>query len=223
MSDDTKKHIKILLADDHVVVRAGLRALLEERAANEKEEEDLEVMIAEASDGLEAIDLAVKLSPDVVLMDIQMPRADGIAATRKIKLANPNIQIVMLTTFETEVDVTRAINAGAIGYLMKDAPRTAIVAAVRAAARGESTFSPKAATHLMSRARGDGAPSLSRREVDVLERVAKGATNREVAEALRVSEATVKTHLLHAFEKLGVSDRTAAVTVALERKLIRLA
>ncbi len=151
-----------------------------------------------------------------------MPMVDGIAATRKIKLARAEVQIVILTTFETEADVTRAVNAGAIGYLLKDSPGATIVEAVRAAARGQSTLSPQAAAHLMTRSRGD-APTLSRREIDVLERVAKGASNREVAEALRVSEATVKTHLLHAFEKLGVSDRTAAVTVALERKLIRLA
>jgi len=213
MSDSLSPSITILLADDHLVVRAGLRAILS--VANFE-------VVGEASNGEEAIDLVVKLAPRVVVMDIQMPMVDGIAATRKIKLARAEVQIVILTTFETEADVTRAVNAGAIGYLLKDSPGATIVEAVRAAARGQSTLSPQAAAHLMTRSRGD-APTLSRREIDVLERVAKGASNREVAEALRVSEATVKTHLLHAFEKLGVSDRTAAVTVALERKLIRLA
>jgi DNA-binding NarL/FixJ family response regulator len=206
------ERITIVLADDHPVVRAGLRALLDG---------DFDV-VGEASDGEEAIALALQLAPRVVLMDLQMPTVDGIAATRKIKLARPDVQVIILTTFATEADVTRAISAGAIGYMLKDAPRSAIVEAVRAAARGQSTLAPEAASHLMTRARGD-APAISPRELEVLERVARGASNREIAKALRISEATVKTHLLHVFEKLGVSDRTAAVTAALERKLFRLA
>jgi DNA-binding NarL/FixJ family response regulator len=204
--------ISVLLADDHAVVRAGLRAMLAEP--------DLEV-VGEAADGLEALDLAAKLGPSVVLMDLMMPKLDGVAATRRIKLARPETAVVVLTTFDTEADVTRALAAGAIGYLLKDAPRSEIVGAVRAAASGRTVLSSAAAAHLVSRTRGE-APALTKREIDVLERVARGATNAQIAKALRISEATVKTHLLHAFEKLGVDDRTAAVTAAIERKLIRL-
>jgi DNA-binding NarL/FixJ family response regulator len=204
--------VTVLVVDDHPVVRAGLRALLTSAG--------LEV-VAEATDGEEAVDLCVRLAPRVVLMDIQMPKLDGIAATRKMKLVRPDVQVVMLTTFETEADVTRAVAAGAVGYLLKDAPAKDLVEAVRQAALGRSVLSPQAAAHLMTRTRAD-APSLSRRELEVLERVAKGQTNAEIGKTLRISEATVKTHLLHVFEKLGVADRTAAVTVALERKLLRL-
>jgi DNA-binding NarL/FixJ family response regulator len=204
--------ITVIIADDHEVVRAGLRAML--TAAG------IEV-IGEAADGADAVELVSKLKPRVVLMDLQMPELDGIAATKKIKLAGTTSRVVILTTFETEADVTRAVGAGATGYLLKDAPAADIVNAVRMAAQGMSALSPRVAGHLMSRERGDAA-ALSRREIDVLQRVAKGESNREIAAALRVSEATVKTHLLHVFEKLGVSDRTAAVTVAVERKILRL-
>jgi DNA-binding NarL/FixJ family response regulator len=204
--------IGILLVDDHPVVRAGLRALLAQP--------DL-MVVGEASDGEEAVDLAVRLEPRVVLMDIEMPKLDRIAATRRIKLARPQIAVVILTTFEAEADVTRAVDAGALGYLLKDAPSSEILAAIRGAAAGRPTLAPQAAARVMARARSD-APSLSRRELEILERVAKGATNPEIAKALRISEATVKTHLLHVFEKLGVSDRTAAVTTAIERKILRI-
>jgi DNA-binding NarL/FixJ family response regulator len=204
--------IRILVVDDHVVVRAGLCAILADA--------DFEV-VGEAADGEEALDLAVRLAPDVVLMDLQIPKLDGFAATRRIKMSKPSAQVVVLTTFETEADVTRAVDAGAIGYVLKDAPRSEIVQAVRAAAAGRATLSPQAAAHLMARTRTD-APSLSRRELEVLERVAKGASNGEIAKALKISEATVKTHLLHVFGKLGVNDRTAAVTLALERKILRI-
>lgn len=211
----TTERIRVLVADDHVVVRAGLRAMLSEP--------DLEV-VGEAGDGEEALALAATLEPDVVLMDLSMPKLDGFAATRRIKIGQPKVQIVVLTTFETEADVTRAIDAGAIGYLLKDAPRSEIVRAVRAAASGRATLAPEAAARLMARSKGPNeARALTRRELDVLERVAKGATNAEIAKALRVSEATVKTHLLHVFEKLGVDDRTAAVTRAIERKILRIA
>lgn len=206
--------VRVLVADDHVVVRAGLRAMLSDP--------DLEV-VGEASDGEEAVALAAQLSPDVVLMDLSMPKLDGCAATRRIKMGQPGVHVVVLTTFETEADVTRAIDAGAIGYLLKDAPRSDIVRAVRAAASGRATLAPEAAARLMKRSKAQSdARSLTRRELDVLERVAKGATNAEIAKALRVSEATVKTHLLHVFEKLGVTDRTAAVTRAIERKILRI-
>jgi DNA-binding NarL/FixJ family response regulator len=204
--------ISILLVDDHPVVRAGLRALLAQP--------DLAI-VGEACDGEEAVDLAVTLSPDVVLMDIEMPKLDGIAATRRIKLALPKTAVVILTTFETEADVTRAVDAGAIGYLLKDSPSSEILGAIRAAAAGRPTLAPQAAARVMARARTD-APVLSRRELEILEHVAKGSTNAAIAKALRISEATVKTHLLHVFEKLGVKDRTAAVTTAIERKILRI-
>ena len=204
--------IRVLIADDHAVVRAGLRALLVA--------DDLEV-IGEAADGEEALKLAIELSPNVVLMDLSMPKLDGFGATRRIKLAKPEIHMVVLTTFETEADVTRAIDAGAIGYLLKDAPKEEIGRAVRAAASGRATLAAEAAAHLMNDRKTE-QKTLTRRELDVLERVAKGATNAEIAKALRISEATVKTHLLHVFEKLEVDDRTAAVTRAVERKILRL-
>jgi DNA-binding NarL/FixJ family response regulator len=204
--------ISVLLVDDHPVVRAGLRTLLAQP--------DLAV-VAEACDGDEAVELAVRLEPNVVLMDIEMPKLDGIAATRRIKLARPQIAVVILTTFETEADVTRAVDAGALGYLLKDSPSSEILGAIRGAAAGRATLSPQAAARVMARARTD-APALSRRELEILERVAKGSTNAAIAKALRISEATVKTHLLHVFEKLGVKDRTAAVTTAIERKILRI-
>ncbi len=202
--------IRILLADDHAVVRAGLRSMLG----------DFEI-VGEATDGEEAVKLAIELAPNVVLMDLSMPKLDGFGATRRIKLAKPEVHVVVLTTFETEADVTRAVDAGAIAYLLKDAPKDTIVQAVRAAASGQSTLAPQAAAHLMNKGKTDST-ALTRRELDVLERVAKGATNGEIAKALRISEATVKTHLLHVYEKLGVDDRTAAVTRAIERKILRL-
>ena len=202
--------IRILLADDHAVVRAGLRSMLG----------DFEI-VGEATDGEEAVKLAIELAPNVVLMGLSMPKLDGFGATRRIKLAKPEVHVVVLTTFETEADVTRAVDAGAIAYLLKDAPKDTIVQAVRAAASGQSTLAPQAAAHLMNKGKTDST-ALTRRELDVLERVAKGATNGEIAKALRISEATVKTHLLHVYEKLGVDDRTAAVTRAIERKILRL-
>src|SRR5262249_25970200 len=157
------ERIRILLVDDHPVVRAGLRALLHA--------DDLEV-VGEGSDGAEALELVMKLSPHVVLMDLQMPKLDGVAATRQIKMAKPSVHVVILTTFETEADVTRAVDAGAIGYVLKDAPRNEIVQAIRAAAAGRASLSAQAASHLMARTRSD-SPSLSRRELEVLERVAQ--------------------------------------------------
>src|SRR5262249_23664446 len=135
----------------------------------------------------EAVSLAVNLAPDVMLMDLQMPKLDGIAATRRIKLAKPEVHVVVLTTYETEADVTRAVDAGALAYLLKDAPKSEIVQAVRAAAAGRATLSPAAAARLMARSKTD-APSLTRRELEILERVAAGATNVEIAKTLRISE-----------------------------------
>jgi len=204
--------IRLLLVDDHDVVRAGLRAMLSGP--------EIEI-VGEAQNGEVALELALSLSPDVVLMDLSMPKLDGFGATRRIKLAKPEIQVIVLTTFETAADVTRAIDAGAIGYLLKDAGRAEILNAVRAAKRGQPTLAPAAAAHLMAKSKTE-TRALSRRELEILERVAKGETNGVIAKALRISEATVKTHLLHVFEKLGVDDRTAAVTKAIELKILRI-
>jgi DNA-binding NarL/FixJ family response regulator len=202
--------IRLLIADDHPVVRDGLRGMV-------ASEPDLEV-VGEAGDGLEALALVPRVRPDVALVDLRMPALDGVATIRALRERHPEVRVLVLTTFDTERDVVSAIEAGATGYLLKDAPRAELFRAVRAAARGETVL----ATRLVGQLREPAAQPLTQRELQVLELVARGATNREVAARLQVSEATVKTHLVHAFGKLGVSDRTAAVTTALERRLIRL-
>jgi DNA-binding NarL/FixJ family response regulator len=206
--------IRLLVADDHPVVRDGLRGMLAGQP-------DLEV-VGEAADGAEAVALAPRLRPDVVLMDLRMPGMDGVDAIRKLRTSFPDARILVLTTFDTDTDVVRAIEAGATGYLLKDTPREELVRAIRAAARGEAVLAPAVATKLLGQMRALApAGALSARELEVLELVARGATNREAGAKLFISEATVKTHLLHVFEKLGVSDRTAAVTTAIERGLLR--
>jgi DNA-binding NarL/FixJ family response regulator len=160
--------------------------------------------------------------PDVALVDLRMPGLDGVATIRALRERHPEVRVLVLTTFDTESDVVSAIEAGATGYLLKDAPRAELFRAIRAAARGEAVLAPAVATRLVGQLREPAAPALTARELQVLELVARGATNRMVAARLHVSEATVKTHLVHAFGKLGVSDRTAAVAVALERRLFRL-
>jgi DNA-binding NarL/FixJ family response regulator len=203
-----------VIADDHPVVRAGLRGMLEP-------ESDIEV-VGEATNGREAVSLVGRLEPEVVLMDLQMPELDGVAATKQIRDRYPETNVLVLTTFDTDADITRAISAGATGYLLKDAPRQDLFQAIRAAARGESVLTPAVASRLMSKMRGPGVQSLSEREIEVLTQVADGNSNKDIAAKLYISEATVKTHLVHIFGKLGVDDRTAAVTVALEQGIIRL-
>jgi DNA-binding NarL/FixJ family response regulator len=204
--------IRVLLADDHPVVRAGVAALL---AA----EPDL-VVVGEAADGEEVVEMAAKLMPDVVLMDLRMPRLDGVAATAKITAAQPAIHVLVLTTYDTDGDIVRAVEAGAAGYLLKDAGRGALADAVRAAARGETVLAPPVAARLVKRMRSPAPEALTARETEVLALVARGGTNAEIGRELFISEATVKTHLLRAFAKLGVDDRTAAVTVAIERGVL---
>jgi len=206
--------VRVVIADDHPVVRAGLRGMLEP-------EPDIEV-VAEATDGREAVSLVGRLEPEVVLMDLQMPELDGVAATKQIRDRYPKTNVLVLTTFDTDADITRAISAGATGYLLKDAPRQELFQAIRAAARGESVLTPAVASRLMSKMRGPAVQALSEREIEVLTQVADGKSNKDIASKLYISEATVKTHLVHIFGKLGVDDRTAAVTVALERGIIRL-
>ncbi|MFI6100169.1 response regulator [Lentzea sp. NPDC051213] len=197
--------IRVLLADDHPVVRFGLRTILEGQP-------DLTV-IGECGCGEDAVRLAGELAPDVVLMDLKMPGMDGATATGKV-VASTACRVVVLTTFDTDGDILRAIEAGATAYLLKDAPSDELINAVRAAARGQTVLASPVATKLVSAVQ---RPGLSAREAEVLALVARGLSNIAISQELSVSEATVKSHLLHVFTKLDVNDRTAAVTVALSR------
>jgi DNA-binding NarL/FixJ family response regulator len=204
--------IRILLVDDHPVVREGLRGMLEA-------EEDL-VVIGEAGSGDEAVALANAEKPDVILMDLRMPGLDGAGATEKIMAGSSGSRVIVLTTYESDADILRAVEAGATGYLLKDASRAELAGAIRAAMRGETVLAPSVAGRLVRRMRQPATQSLSAREVEVLRLVGKGLTNADVGAALHISEATVKTHLLRVFNKLGVSDRTAAVTTAMSRGIL---
>lgn len=209
-----KETIKLLICDDHPVVRSGLRGMLETQP-------DLEV-VAEATDGDEAIEFARRHRPDVVLMDLRMPSIDGVIATERIRAENPAINVLILTTYETDADVTRAVTAGALGFLLKDAPEERIFGAIRDVARGTSPLSPSVATRLVERMRGNNENSLSSREVEILQLVSQGVNNKSIANRLWISEATVKSHLNRVFDKLDAVDRTSAVTAALKRGIIRL-
>jgi len=206
--------VRVLIVDDHPVVQNGLRGMLDGEPGV--------AVVGEASDGAEALTVAERLAPDVVLMDLRMPGMDGIEATAAFSARGGMPRVLVLTTYDTDADVLRAVEAGATGYLLKDASSGELVRAVRAVARGESVLAPVALSRLTRRVRTPDADAPTARELDVLRQVARGASNREVAAALHISEATVKSHLLHLFVKLGVEDRTAAVTVALRRGLIRL-
>ena len=204
--------IRVLLVDDHPVVRFGLRSLLEA-------EDDLEV-VGEASDGEQAVDMCRVHQPDVVLMDLRMPGGDGTTATARLSAEMPAVHVLVLTTYDGDRDILRAVEAGAKGYLLKDTPRDVLTDAVRAAARGETVLAPPVAARLMRRLRAPASESLTPREVEVLQAVARGRTNAQIGRELSIGEATVKTHLLRAFAKLGVDDRTHAVTVAMQRGLL---
>jgi DNA-binding NarL/FixJ family response regulator len=208
------KPVRLLIADDHPIVRAGFEGMLAEKP-------DLED-VGEAGNGEEAVRLADQLRPDVVLMDLRMPEVDGVEAIGRIKEDHPHVHILVLTTYDSDADILRAIEAGATGYLLKDTPREELFRAIRAAARGEPVLAPSVTARLMQRAKTPSQAALSGREIEVLELVARGKSNRELARDLHLSEATVKSHLIHIFDKLGVTDRTAAVTVALERGILRL-
>lgn len=203
--------IRVLVADDHPIVRSGIVALLQTA-------EDVEV-VGEASTGLEAVQLSLEATPDVVLMDLRMPGIDGDEATARILAAQPGVRVLILTTYESDDSILTAIEAGASGYLLKAAPQEEILAGVRAVARGDVALAPRIAALLVQRVK-TRAPSLSPRETEVLRLVAAGRSNPAIAAELFVGEATVKTHLLHVFEKLGVSDRTRAVTRAMELGLL---
>lgn len=206
--------IHILIADDHPVVREGLAGMLAGQA-------DFEV-VATVADGQQAIESFKQLSPDVVLMDLRMPTLDGVGAIEAIKKLNPKANIIVLTTYDSDADIVRAIEAGATGYLLKDTPREELFRAIRSASTGESVLAPAVASRLMTRMRAPAEENLSAREIEVLELVAKGNSNKEVGKVLHISTATVKTHLIHIYSKLGVTDRTSAVTTAIERGIIAL-
>jgi DNA-binding NarL/FixJ family response regulator len=211
--------IRVLVADDHPIVRSGIVALLQDAA-------DIDV-VGQAVNGLEAVRLAGELAPDLVVMDLRMPGLGGAEATAEIMATVPGVRVLVLTTYETDDDILPAIEAGASGYLVKAAPQEEILAGVRAVAGGQTVLAPSIASKLVermraNRMRADRAPSpkLSARELDVLRLVAAGKSNPEIGRALFIGDATVKTHLQHVFEKLEVTDRTRAVTRAMELGLL---
>lgn len=211
--------IRILIADDHPVVREGLFAML-------SRESDFEV-VGEARDGVEAVNKAKELSPEVVLMDLRMPELDGVEAMNQIKSAKPNTKFIILTTYSDDEYIFRGIEAGARGYLLKDAPREELFKAIRAVHRGESLIQPVVASKVLDRLtelsrRAPSGEELSERELEVLRLMAKGAANKEIGVELSIAQSTVKTHISTIFQKLGVNDRTGAVTEALKKGIIRL-
>ncbi|MGW3679254.1 response regulator [Streptomyces prasinus] len=211
MTDAAPSTVSVLIVDDHPVVRDGLRGMLESVPGFR--------VLGEAANGTEALERAAALDPDVVLMDLRMPGGPGVDAIRELARRGARAKVLVLTTYDTDSDTLPAIEAGATGYLLKDAPRQELFTAVRAAAEGRTVLSPAVASRLVSAVRTPAAP-LSAREREVLALVARGTSNRETARELFISEATVKTHLTHLYAKLGVKDRAAAVAVAYERGIL---
>lgn len=204
--------ITLLVVDDHPVVRNGLRSMFAAAPGF--------AVLAEAADGREAVALAEELRPDVVLMDLRMPGGGGVEAITEITRRGLPCKVLVLTTYDTDTDTIPAIEAGATGYLLKDAPREDLFNAVRAAAEGRTVLSPDIAARLVTRVREPRSGTLSAREREVLRLVSRGTANREIAAELFISEATVKTHLTHIYAKLGVKDRAAAVATAYDRRLL---
>jgi len=205
--------IRIVIADDHPIFRAGLQGLL-------SAQEDFEV-VGEAANGREAVAIVRHAHPQVLLLDLQMPELDGLGAIREIRTVAPDTRVLVLTTYDSDADILRAVEAGATGYLLKDTPREDLFKAIRATARGDSVLSPSVASKLIGRARGPVERSLSAREIEVLTLVARGVSNKIIGKDLRISEATVKTHLLHIFAKLGAGNRSQAVVIAYEAGVVR--
>ncbi len=204
--------IRVMIVDDHPVVRNGLSGMF----AGEREFE----VVGEAADGSDAVRRAQALGPDVILMDLRMPDMDGVRAIAALTAAGVPARVLVLTTYDTDGDVLAAIEAGATGYLLKDTPPDELFKAVRAAARGETVLSPTVATRVVGQMRTPTREPISQRELEVLELIAQGASNRTAAARLFISEATVKTHLMHVYDKLGVNDRAAAVAEAFNRGLL---
>jgi len=211
--------IRILIADDHPVVREGLTAMLDRQ-------EDMEV-VGDASNGAAAVSKAAETAPDVILMDLRMPVMDGVEAMRAIAAQQPSVSFIVLTTYDNDEYIFKGIEAGARAYLLKDSPREELFKAIRAVHRGESLIQPSVASKVLDRfatlSRQSQSPELlSEREKEVLRLMATGAANKALASALFISESTVKTHVQSIFQKLDVSDRTGAVTQALQRGIISL-
>ncbi|MEW1889996.1 response regulator transcription factor [Streptomyces sp. IBSBF 3010] len=209
----TPAPLRIVLADDHTVMRAGLVALL-------GSEPTLDI-VGEASNGREAVALVERLRPDVALLDLRMPVLDGVGATTEIVAGPAPTRVLILTTYDTDADIERGVEAGATGYLLKDATREQLVDAIHAASRGETVLAPRVAQRLVAKMRRPAPVALTARESDVLEAVADGLSNAEIGRRLFIGEATVKTHLLRIFAKLDVNDRTRAVVVALDTGLLK--
>ncbi|MEU7135023.1 response regulator transcription factor [Streptomyces sp. NPDC046261] len=212
MADVTRDRLRIIVVDDHTVMRAGVVALLAAEPAID--------VVGEAGDGRAGVELAQRLRPDVALVDLRMPVLDGVAATAEIIAGGTGTRVLILTTYDTDAEIERAVEAGAIGYLLKDTTRDQLVDAIRSAARGQTVLAPRVAERLVARMRRPAPVALTAREVDVLNAVADGLSNADIGRRLVIGEATVKTHLLRVFAKLDVSDRTHAVVVALERGLL---
>jgi DNA-binding NarL/FixJ family response regulator len=202
---------RVVLIDDHPIVREGMRGMLATAP-------DLEV-VGEAGDGEEALRLIGLLLPDVVLMDLRMPGLDGTAVTAEISRRHPDVHVLIVTTYDSDADILRAVEAGAQGYVLKDTPVAQLLDAIRGAARGETVLGPTIAAKLFRR-NSRRVDTVTAREIEVLVCVARGLSNAEVGRELYIGEATVKTHLSRAFTKLGVDDRTAAVTAAIEQGIL---
>ncbi|MFD0688486.1 response regulator [Actinomadura fibrosa] len=205
--------LRVVIVDDHTVMRAGVVALLAAEPGIE--------IVGEGGDGRAAVELVERLRPDVALLDLRMPVLDGVAATAEIVAGGTGTRVLILTTYDTDAEIERAIEAGAVGYLLKDITRAQLADGIRSAARGETVLAPRVAERLVARMRRPAQVPLTAREADVLNAVADGLSNAEIGRRLVIAEATVKTHLLRVFAKLDVSDRTHAVVVAMERGLLR--
>ena len=204
-------HVRVIIVDDHPIVREGLQAVI-------CDQPDM-VVVGQAATGVEAIALVVTQRPDVVLMDLRMPELNGVEAIAAIRAQWPDAHVIVLTTYDGDEDIYRALQAGARGYLLKDTPRADLLETIRAVARGQTRIPPEVAARLVTRM---GAPGLTEREIDVLRLMARGRSNKMIGAELQISEGTVKFHVNNILGKLGAEDRTQAVTAALQRGIIHL-